>query len=212
MGFWGALKGTFVRITGFYQRSSKLLFLITLVFAAVLPVSGASSSPSVTISIPSLNASTSFGFCYYGTCTPVAVTGNLSVSGSYSGPVYFKGQAVVWVQSVVLGARIANWTFTSSFEIPGRGGHSPPMNYPSEDRAYFTNSYCCMPGWGWNAQQWSVTIYAYSDPSYTNLIGGGTTVSSGQSDVYVLAVAVPLFNDTKERGARFTDRKRGVLR
>lgn len=164
MGFWGAAKGTFVRTSAFYRGSSKLLFLMALVLAAVLPVTAATTSSSITVSIPNSNASTYFGFCYYGTCTPVTVTGNVSVSGSYSGPIYFKGQAVVWVQSVVLGQQIANWTFTGSFEIPGRGGHSPPMNYPSENRAYFSNSYCCMPGWGWNTQQWSVTIYAYSDP------------------------------------------------
>jgi hypothetical protein len=195
LGFWGVVKGTFVKITGFYQRSSKLLFLILLVLAAVLPVSAA-SSPSVTVSIPNSNASTSFGFCFSGACTPVAVTGNLSLSGSYSGPVYFRGQAVVWVQNAIAGQQIANWTFTSSFEIPAQGGHGPPMNYPGENRAYFSSSYCCMPAWGWSVQQWSVTIFAYSDPGYTNLIGSGTTVGAGQSDVYVLAVAVPLFNDT----------------
>ncbi|HEV2226239.1 MAG TPA: hypothetical protein VGR56_05470 [Nitrososphaerales archaeon] len=195
MGFWSAAKGTFVSITSFYRSSSRVLFLVALVLAAVLPVTAATTS-SVTVSIPNSNAGTSFGFCYYGTCTPVTVTGNLSVSGSYAGPVYFKGQAVVWVQSVLLGDHIANWTFTSSFEIPVKGGHNPPMNYPSENRAYFSNGYCCMPGWGWNTQQWSITIYAYSDPGYANLLGSGTTVSSGQSDVYVLAVAVPLFNDT----------------
>jgi hypothetical protein len=181
-------------MTAFYRNSSRVLFLVALVLAAVLPVTGASTS-TVTVSIPNSNAGTSFGYCWYGSCTPVTVTGNLSVSGSYAGPVYFRGQAVVWIQSVIIGQQIANWTFTDSFQIQQRGGHSPPMNYPRENEAYFSTSHT-VPGWGWSVQQWSVTIFAYSDPSYTNLIGSGTTVNSGQSDVFVLAVAVPLFNDT----------------
>jgi hypothetical protein len=194
MGFWRAVKGAFVRISAIYRNSSRILVLVALILAAILPVTAA-STPLVTISIPKSNASTSFGYCWYGSCTPVTVTGNLSVSGSYTGPIYFKGQAVVWVHNVLSGNYIANWTFTGSFQIPIQGGHNPPVNYPGENRAYFSSS-VTVPGWGWNTQQWSVTIFAYSDSGYTNLIGSGTTVSSGQSDVYVLAVAVPLFNDT----------------
>lgn len=194
MGFWTAVRGTFAKVSAFYRESSKLLFLLALVLAAVLPVTAA-STPSVTISIPSSNASTSFGFCWYGPCTPITVTGNLSVSGSYSGPIYFKGQAVAWIQNVLTTQLILNWTFTGTFQIPGQGGHNPPMSYPGESKAYFSTSYT-VQGWSWSVQQWSVTIFAYGDPGYTNLIGSGTTVSSGQSDVYVLAVAVPLFNDT----------------
>jgi hypothetical protein len=194
MGFWRAVKGAFVRITSFYRNSSRIIFLVALFLAAVLPVAAA-STPSVTIIIPNSSASTSFGLCWYGSCTPLTVAGNLSVSGGYSGPIYFKGQAVVWVHNVLTGDYVENWTFTSTFQVPIRGGHNPPMNYPGENSAYFSGSYTA-PGWGWNIQQWSVTVFAYSDPGYTNLIGSGTTVSSGQSDVYVLAVTVPLFNDT----------------
>ena len=194
MGFWKAVKGAFVKISAFYRESSKLLFLLALVLAAILPATAA-STPSVTVSIPSSNASTSFGFCWYGPCTPITVTGNLSVSGSGSGPIYLKGQAVAWVQNVLTNQQILNWTFTGSFQIPGQGGHSPPMNYPGESKAYFSSS-DAVQGWSWSIQQWSVTIFAYSDPGYSNLIGSGTTLGSGQSDVYVLAVVVPLFNDT----------------
>jgi len=194
MGFWDAVKGTIVRVTALYRNSSRILFLAALVLAAVLPVAAA-STPSVTVSIPSSNAGTSFGFCWYGPCTPVTVTGNISVSGSYSGPVYLKGQAVAWIQNVLTSQLILNWTFTGSFQIPDRGGHGPPMGYPGESTAYFSSGYT-VQGWSWSIQQWSVTVFAYSDPGYTNLIGTGTTASSGQSDVYVLAVVVPLFNDT----------------
>ena len=195
MGLWSAYKDAFVRVSAFYRRSSKLLFLLALVLAAVLPVTAASSTASVLVSIPNSTAGTSYGYCWYGSCSPVTVMGNLSVSGSYAGPIYFRGQAVVWIQSVIEGQQIVNWTFTGSFQIPQQGGHGPPMSYPAENTAHFSTSYTA-PGWGWDTQQWSVTVFAYSDPGYTNLIGSGTTVSSGQSDVFVLAVVVPLFNDT----------------
>ena len=194
MGFWGAIKGAFVRTSVFYRSSSRILFLAALVLAAFTPVTAA-STPSVTVSIPNSNASTSFSLCWYGTCTALAVTGNLTVSGGYTGPIYLKGQAVVWAHNILTGDYIENWTFTSSFQVPIKGGHDPPMNYPSENAAFFSSSYT-VPGWGWNIQQWSITVFAYSDPGYTNPIGSGSTVGAGESDVYVLAVAVPLFNDS----------------
>ena len=198
-----AVRSRFLRVSTWYATTARFFFVATLFLSIFLPALAAGAlPPQVTVNITGSNAYTTYGLCGYGTCTPATVDGNFTISGSYSGNVYFSGQAAVDAHSVLYGSKMVNWTFNSSFEIPASGGHSPPMNYPSETNAYFSSTYCpafslgCLPGYGWSTVDWTVTICAYSDPGFTNLLGCGSVTSSGNIDTYVLAVAVPLFNDT----------------
>ncbi len=118
----GAIRSRFFRISTWYVTTARLFFVATLFMGIFLPAFAAASTPTATVKITGSNAYTTYGLCYFGSCSPVTVDGNLTVSGTYSGTVYFSGQAAVDAHSPLYGTHMVNWTFASAFEIPFEGG------------------------------------------------------------------------------------------
>jgi hypothetical protein len=183
-----------------YVKAARAFVIILVVTTAFVALANAQSA-TLNLVVTSSSGGTKCATACLGTLA--FVSGNLTVTGDYEGPVYLFGQATVMLANTPIGsANSISWSWTSGFQAVG-GPALPSNGYfnrtsLNESRlTFYSQEY--IAAIGTTGPSFSGTVAAYSDPAHTKPLGEAVPFSGGSvsaNPTYVLGIQVPLINDT----------------
>ena len=190
-------KESLARVAGCYRNAARALMVLLVLGVVVAPAIHALTPPPLQVSvgnaqITSCNPAEGGEGLIYGS---VSYNATVLVSGQYTGQIIFNGTGQLSGSAAFTGGAITdNFTFSAGNAKPS------PLNYPGSTSAVLSQNvggtlFACSKG---SSLVLQITVYAYSGDGKTLLgtSGTSTTGSFGSSDIYIKAVALPLFNDT----------------